>query len=247
MRPNGLGVRIDRATFAGEVRTNRRTKALIQNQVRRAGLRRFEAARDLVFALRARLEACESRLDAVLDALVIAGLEVQAVKVGRGTPVAAVKCIRGPEEDRAGDECSAPESGFHDEGLPESTRRVGKECARQIGLVAVTQEGVAMERIDRVEPLVGKLLTRPGFEPDAHLGNTPAFASGLLALVGGEAREIVIEGGVAPVVPVELAVAPAEPACLVERCSVGVIGKGRAPRRRLALLPAQRVGQAGGA
>ena len=74
----------------------------IRDPVRRPGKRRLEAARDLVLALRARLEGGETVFDAVVDALVIAGLEMQAVIVGVGAPVAAIECVGGAEKYRRG-------------------------------------------------------------------------------------------------------------------------------------------------
>ena len=48
-----------------------------------------EAAAHLVLALRARLEALDATFDAVIDALVVAGLEVQAVEIARRRPSSA--------------------------------------------------------------------------------------------------------------------------------------------------------------
>ena len=61
-----------------------------------------KAAAYLVFALRAGLEQLQSLLDAVVDSLVIAGLEVQCVVMTIAAPVAAVKCSRTFKKDRGG-------------------------------------------------------------------------------------------------------------------------------------------------
>ena len=50
----------------------------VREPVRRPGLHRQQAARHLVLALRAALEAAEAVLDAPRERLVVAGLEVQA-------------------------------------------------------------------------------------------------------------------------------------------------------------------------
>ncbi len=57
----------------------------------RPGRLRHEAAADLVLALRAGLESPQPLADAVLDALVVARLEMQAVEVGAAAPVAAIQ------------------------------------------------------------------------------------------------------------------------------------------------------------
>jgi hypothetical protein len=49
--------------------------------MRRGRDRRYEAAWHLVLALGSRFEALQTVLDAVFDALVVAGLEVQAVVI----------------------------------------------------------------------------------------------------------------------------------------------------------------------
>ena len=56
-----------------------------------AGRHGLEAARKLVLALRAGLEALQSVVDGVFDAAVVAQLEVQARAVDVGAPVAAVE------------------------------------------------------------------------------------------------------------------------------------------------------------
>src|SRR5258707_8948027 len=65
--------------------------------------RRNEAPRDLVFTLGARLEALQLLLDAIFDALVVAGLEVQAVKIAARAPIAAVQGFATDEKYGHGD------------------------------------------------------------------------------------------------------------------------------------------------
>ena len=65
----------------------------MREPVRGPGRLRSEPAADLVFALRARLEKLESLFDAIVDTLVVAGLEVQSVVVAVAAPVTAVQRV----------------------------------------------------------------------------------------------------------------------------------------------------------
>ena len=85
---------IHRRTLTLQVLADRSTKVGIGDVVRRPGDRGLEAAADLVLALRAGLETRDTPLDAELDPLVVAGLEVQAMKVGCRPPVAAIERLR---------------------------------------------------------------------------------------------------------------------------------------------------------
>ena len=96
-------VGVDRVALALEVTRDGGAKAAVLEPVRRERARRLEAARDLVLALRAGVEEREPALDAVLDALVVAGLEVQRILVSGRAPVAAVEPAAALEEDRCGD------------------------------------------------------------------------------------------------------------------------------------------------
>src|SRR5690349_21485423 len=82
---------------------NGATETRISDPVRGPCGRRLEAARHLVLALRAGLEVLQSVLDAVLDALVVAGLKMQAVIVRGRAPVATVEHFITTKEDRGGD------------------------------------------------------------------------------------------------------------------------------------------------
>ena len=59
---------------------------------------RQESARNLVLALRTGFETREPFAQAVFDALVIAGLEMQPFDVLAATPVAPVKCRRAAQQ-----------------------------------------------------------------------------------------------------------------------------------------------------
>src|SRR5580704_7339604 len=95
---DGGGVTIDAARLARSEVADGVRKAGVGDEMRRAHQGRHEAPRHLVLALSPRLEALQFPLDAVFDPLVVAGLEVQAVKIAAGTPVAAVQGIGADEE-----------------------------------------------------------------------------------------------------------------------------------------------------
>src|ERR1700683_5549951 len=82
---------------------DRRGKPLIADEVRGAHQSRHESSRHLVLTLRSRLESRELVFDAVLDPLVVAGLEMQAVIIAAGAPVAAKQRILAEEEYGDGD------------------------------------------------------------------------------------------------------------------------------------------------
>src|SRR5271170_855233 len=52
---------------------------------------RIEASQPFIFAARARLEACQSALDAMLDSRVVADVKVQELEILEASPVAAIQ------------------------------------------------------------------------------------------------------------------------------------------------------------
>ena len=74
-------------------------KAVVVELVPRACVGRQKAARDFVLALRARFEQTEVVLDAVVNALVVTGLEVQRAVLCSATPVASVQGVAATEQD----------------------------------------------------------------------------------------------------------------------------------------------------
>src|SRR5207344_925003 len=92
------GVAIDAASLASRKVADGRGKTGVGDKMRRTHQRRHEASGHLVLALGAGLEALQLLLDAVLDSLVVARLEMQTVIVAAGTPVAAEQGIVAHEE-----------------------------------------------------------------------------------------------------------------------------------------------------
>ncbi len=155
----------------------------------------------------------KARLDAVFDALVIAGLEVQAVELVARTPVAAIERVGADEEDRRGHDLLALAGELEHQRIAHRRDGAIEERARQVGLVAVAQEGVGVQNPSprRVRP-ASMSLRRRGLEPDALFGHAAPFALRLLALVRRERGEEVVEAAIAAIAPVELAVAAQQPA-----------------------------------
>src|SRR5581483_7307043 len=94
-----FGVGVHGLPLALEILLDGVAKLAIGNVVRRPGDGGLEAAADFVLALGPGLKAGNAALDAEFDALVIAGLEVQAVVIRRGPPVAAEQRLLTPEEN----------------------------------------------------------------------------------------------------------------------------------------------------
>src|SRR5271170_2340301 len=103
--------------------------------MRRPGQGRGKTARHLVFALGARLEAADAALDAKLDALVVAGLEVQAVMLRGRPPVASIQRFLAPEKYCRGDRFGLVEGDLEHQRLPEGARDFTEELARQVRFV----------------------------------------------------------------------------------------------------------------
>ena len=157
------------------------------------------------------LEAAHTALDAELDPLVVARLEVQAVIIGGRAPVTTEQRLPAPEEDRGCNRFAGAHGELDHERLAERTCRFAEERPRQIWLVAVAQKRVAMKGVTLVEHALIELAAQAGFEVDPCLGDPPPLAAGFLALVRREGLEVRIEARIAAVRPMELAVTPHEP------------------------------------
>ena len=93
----------------------------------------------------------DAALDAEVDALVVAGLEMQAVVLLARAPVAAVQRLGAPEEHGGRDGLAVVARALDHEVLAQRLRQRAEERARQVRLVAVPQEGVAMQVVDLVD------------------------------------------------------------------------------------------------
>ncbi len=91
--------------------------------------------------------------------------------------------------------------------LTHGARNLAEELARQVGLMAMAQEGAAVKAIDRVEQGRADVGPEAGFEVNTRFVHPAPFAARFLAFLGREGREVLIEVGVVLVGPVKLAVA----------------------------------------
>src|SRR3569833_2167252 len=164
-------------------------KAPVDDVMRGPGDRWLESTADFVFALRAGLKLRDSVLDAEFDPLVIAGLEVQAVVIGRCAPVAAVEGLLRPEEDRGGDRRFAMHRQFRHEGNTHGAGHYAEKGASQVRLVSMAKKRITVERVHGIESALIQLRPYACLEHDACLSHAPTFALCLLALHGREGFE----------------------------------------------------------
>ena len=106
----------------------------MRNPMRRPRQRRLEAATHLVLSLCSGLEACKALTDAILDALVIAGLEMQTVEFAVPHP-SSVHKVRSRCENRWPlPRESAVQSKLHHEVVREARGEFGEESQAQVGV-----------------------------------------------------------------------------------------------------------------
>src|SRR3546814_7504185 len=82
--------------FARQKLRHRAPESRIGDEMRRPGRDRAIAARQLVPALRARLDAGQTARDRDVDGAIITQLEMQIGDVGNAAPIAAVKRVSAP-------------------------------------------------------------------------------------------------------------------------------------------------------
>ena len=211
----------------------------MREPVRRHRAHRQQAARELVLALRAALEELEAALDAELDRLVVAGLEVQPrVKLGR-TPVAAVQRAAGVHVERAGHRLAVALADHQQEILRHVARQAPKEGAVQVGCGVMLAVGAVVAPGEEVPVLLAGLAAGKPAEDDAGVAHAAALLLDLLALVVVHARQEIVEIAIARVLPVELDAGAQHQAALPEL--VGLLrGREQHVQRRRALLRGQR-------
>ena len=238
MLAGGGDVVVDGFALAFEVARDGSAEAVVLEPVRRRRARRLEAARELVFALRARVEELQAARDAVLDALVIAGLEVQRIFLSRRAPVAAVEPATALEEDRRRNRRARALRHLDDDRAGQRGGDPHQELDVEVVPVAVAQERALGKAEDRVPQAGVDVFAGERAEGDARFLDLAPFALRLLALVGTERREEVVERAVATVVPEKAAIVPAHEAGALERGLVLVEREvdvrtrgGRVPRR----------------
>ncbi len=111
-------------------------QALVDNPVIGIGQNRLESALDFVLPLRARVEARQPCLNTVLDATVIAGLEMQELKFYEAAPVAPLQGDIPLKKKRRRDGLLVPFRDDHDRHLPQRRAGLGKKSFREIAAVS---------------------------------------------------------------------------------------------------------------
>ena len=94
------------------------------------GRDRHVAARELVLALRAGLDAGEPARDREVDRLMVADLEMQEGVILDAAPVAAVERVRADEVDRAGDVAAGAPGHHQQDALAPSRSPISEKKAR---------------------------------------------------------------------------------------------------------------------
>ena len=200
-----MHVGVDVVVFLVEESSDRLRESGVGDPVAGPGRRGREAAAQLVFALGARFESAQSFTDAVIDALVVAGLEVEAVVVGQTPPVTAVQRVVAAKTDGRGNGPPAEARKHDHHALRHGARDLGEEFAIEVGRPAAAQKRVRVVLVNRVPVLVAGLIAPEVLECDIGFGDAPSLAAHLLPLHRCKPVEEVLKGGVTVVMPVELA------------------------------------------
>src|SRR5437868_9253948 len=140
----------DALAFGFQELGNRVTEAPVRNEVRAPGDYRLVAARNLVLALRAGLNASEAMVDRPFDRLVIAEFEVEEWHFLGAAPVAAVERVRADEIQRAGDRLRTTAGEEEQHRLAEPLSDEVEELPREVGIAPLPRAGVLVERPHRV-------------------------------------------------------------------------------------------------
>ena len=175
-------------------------------------LHRHQRARHLVLALRAAFEALHAVLDAPLQRLVVAGLEVQAVHPLQRAPVAAVGHRRARRRHR-----SRARSGWSRSACPPRSAMNSSQCSGIVvghaaeevarsGRAGCRARGRCARSSGRRSPSRPRAMSAPRGQRkrDAGIGHLAALLPDLLALVLRQAGEEGVEVGQSCVEPVEL-------------------------------------------
>ena len=120
-----------------------------------------------MFALRARVEKLQAVLDAVLDALVVTGFEVQRIFLHRGAPVAAIEPAAPCEKNGGRNRRPRAFRNFHDDRAWQRRRNPDQELDVEVVPVAVAQERALGETEDRAPQACVDVLAGQRAECDA--------------------------------------------------------------------------------
>src|SRR5437868_4648391 len=205
MRFHAGHVLVYRIAFLGEIVVDGAAEARVGDPVRRPRGGWLEAPRYLVLALRAGLEVRKPLLDTVVDALVVAGLEMQAVEICSGTPVTPVQRVVTAEEDGGSDGLLLQQRQLHHDQVRKAHRYRLEKTGAQVVLIAVHCERRRRKAEHDIPELRRHFIAAERAERHAAFAHAAALAQSLLTLVGAEGRYEIVERRIAAIVPMELA------------------------------------------
>ena len=141
---------------------------------------RHIAARDLVFALRARLHAGKALCDRIFDGAVIAELEMQAGMILDRAPVAAEKSLAADEIERPGDPAASAPGHHQEHVIAHGFMDKVEKGAGQIGPPPFARAGILIESPEGLPVLREDFIARQHVDGAAKaLGARPLLADRL--------------------------------------------------------------------
>src|SRR5690625_2892806 len=192
------------------------------NVVKRTGFAGQKSAADLVLALGTGLKPRKPVLNAVLYALVVAGLEMDVAGSNQAAPAAPVQAVVVAPENRAGQSRVVPGGDANQTLCPEPVRRQHQERPVERRSGAVQAEGCVVARVHQVTLRAGQLRAGAKAERPALFAGRGALGTNVLARLAAQVGQEFIKAGVAGVVPVILPVKAFQPAGPAQKFGVGI-------------------------
>ena len=230
MRLQDRPFRVDLPGLVDEITRDRVSQALVGDPMVGIGRHRQVAARQLVRALGAGLDALQAARDRVVDGAVVAGLEMQEAVLLDTAPVAPVERVRAGEVERRGHRPSGPLDHDQNHRIAHPLAEQAEERAREIGDAPFPAAGLPVEGEEGVPMALRDVGARQGLDGEPGLGDDAALLADLLALARRQAVEEIVETAVTLVAPVELHPrAPQEPG-VAHQVELGLGGEGDVQR-----------------
>src|SRR3990170_2200040 len=179
-------------------------EARIGKPVERVGSLGQVAARELMRALSAGLDAAKAMGNGVLDRLIIAELEVQARVMLDRAPVAPVQAIAADQVQGAGDGAAGALGEDQETTVRHGCAEQREKAPVEVGLSPFAAASVHVEGEDVVPVGLGDGAAGHMLDGDPRCEGLGALLSDRLALARGEAVEEVVERPVSAVAPLEL-------------------------------------------
>ena len=152
-----LAGRLHIGALALEIVGDRAAQARIGDVVRRIGGDRQVAARELVLALGAGLDAGELVRDRELDRLVVAELEMQERVVLDRAPVAAIQRVGADEVERAGNLSAGALGHDQQDVVAHALADQREERAGEVGPAPFARAGLHVEGEERIPGRLGQV------------------------------------------------------------------------------------------